>query len=422
MTSRWCASLLMMALVSALTAEAQFRRGILAEGREITFFPLDPPALLLPAGSVEVSVRNTSTAPVRIVERLHDLLRRQLIDNDSRLRAVETGGDFVVVATLTEWSEGRRSSTKYVSERRQVGIKQVTDKEGKVKTEPVYEYGYSKPSVVISGAAGMRVEVRRAGGAVMADETARHTINEEHLSESGPPSRNAVENTLADNVIRKAAGRISPGREPVRVLLARSDDVDNLNLLAQNKRWQDWLGALEGVAPHRDRKRDSYRLHNLALAHEALAYEASATDDSLAQLAQAATLVAQASQQNPDEKYIVESSNRIKRNTSGYQQLAGLYRQAQAERPADQGGAGSKAAPATAATAAAAPATRSAAPPLSNKDVLDLRTAGLDDDNLIAAIKDAKAVNFDLSPAGLTGLLAGHVSNAVIAAMRRRSQ
>jgi hypothetical protein len=57
---------------------------------------------------------------------------------------------------------------------------------------------------------------------------------------------------------------------------------------------------------------------------------------------------------------------------------------------------------------------------MTNQDVVDLRAAGLDDDNLIAAIKEAKAVTFDLSPAGLKALLAGKVSNRVISAMRGR--
>jgi hypothetical protein len=57
---------------------------------------------------------------------------------------------------------------------------------------------------------------------------------------------------------------------------------------------------------------------------------------------------------------------------------------------------------------------------MTNADVIDLRKAGLDDDNLIAAIKDAGAVAFDLTPAGLKGLLGAKVSNKVIAAMRDR--
>ena len=57
---------------------------------------------------------------------------------------------------------------------------------------------------------------------------------------------------------------------------------------------------------------------------------------------------------------------------------------------------------------------------MTNTDVIDLRKAGLDDANLIASIRDAGAVAFDLSPAGLKTLLTAKVSNAVIAAMRER--
>ncbi len=49
---------------------------------------------------------------------------------------------------------------------------------------------------------------------------------------------------------------------------------------------------------------------------------------------------------------------------------------------------------------------------MTNADVVDLRKAGLDDDNLIAAIRDAAAVGFDLSPAGLKALLSAKVSQS----------
>jgi hypothetical protein len=258
MTMMKCVFLTSVVAVVALgaSADAQFRRGLFAESTEIMLAPIEPPAMLLPPGNVELNVRNSSTASARVVERINELLGRQLGDNDSRLRVVDKGGDFVVTATLTEWNESRRNSTKYVSERRQVGTRQVTDKNGKTRTEPVYEYGRNKPSVVISAAAGMRIEVRRrAGGGPIADETARYSLQEEYLVEEGPPTRDAIEDQLLDNTVRRAAGRISPGREPVRVLLARSDDVDRLNATALSRRWQEWLTALEAVKPNRDRKR-----------------------------------------------------------------------------------------------------------------------------------------------------------------------
>jgi hypothetical protein len=420
MLSRFSLALLLIGLTCATPANGQFRRGLFGESTEIMLSPIEPPALLLPAGSVELTVRNSSTAPARIVERVTELLGRQLSDNDSRLSIVPKAADFVIVATLTEWSEARRNSTKYVSETRQVGTKQVTDKNGKTRTEPVYEYGRNKPSVVINASAGVRVEVRRrSGGAAIADETARHSVQEEHLVEAGPPTREAIEDLLIDNAVRKAAGRVSPGREPVRVLLARSDDVDKLNAIAQSRRWQEWLSALEAVKPNRDRKKDSYRVHNLAVAHEAMAYEATALEEQTSRLALAKRFVTQAFQQNPEEKYIVESESRIHKNTTGYEQLAALYQKSNTiptTAPTSQ-----RVTPAaTGATASSAASAASSS--MTNKDVIDLRVAGLDDENLIASIKEAKSVNFDLSPAGLKALLTAKVSNRVITAMRARAQ
>jgi len=411
---------LVVVLSFAATASAQFRRGIFAESTEITLSPIVPPALLLPPGTVELQVQNTSPAPARVVDRVRELLGRQLTDNDSRLDVVPSGGDFVVTATVTEWNESRRSSTKYVSEQRQIGTKQVRDKDGRYKTEPVYEYGHNEPSVVINGAAGLRVEVkRRAGGAPLADESARYTVQEEHLVNAGPPSRAAVEDMLIDNAVRRAAGRVSPGREPVRVLLARSDEVDDLNDIARNRRWQEWLSALESLKPLRDRKKDSYRLHNLAVAHEAIAYESNEVEDQSTGLSLANRLVLQAVQQNPNEKYVVDAGARIQQSVASYARLAELYQQARMMTPAR---------PVSQRTATPTgpplppPVVAEPAATMTNKDVIDLRAAGLDEENLVAAINSAKAVSFDLSPAGLKTLLGAKVTNRVITAMRARVQ
>ena len=420
MTQRRALLSLVVVLSFTATATAQFRRGIFAESAEITLSPIVPPALLLPPGTVELQVQNTSPAPARIVDRVRELLGRQLTDNDSRLNVVPSAGDFVVAATVTEWNESRRSSTKYVSEQRQIGTKQVKDKNGRYKTEPVYEYGHNEPSVVINGAAGLRIEVkRRAGGSSLADESARYTFQEEHLVNAGPPSRAAVEDMLIDNAVRRAAGRVSPGREPVRVLLARSDDVDDLNDIAKNRRWQEWLSALESLAPHRDRKKDSYRLHNLAVAHEAIAYESNELEDQSTRLSLANRLILQAVQQNPNEKYVVDAGARIQQSVTSYARLAELYQQAKMTPPTRPV---SQRATTPAGPPAAPPAASEHAATMTNKDVIDLRAAGLDDENLIAAIKSAKGVSFDLSPAGLKALLGAKITNRVITAMRARAQ
>ena len=409
-----------LAALSLLTSDAgaQFRRGLFAEAHEITLFPIQPPVTLLPAGSVEVTVRNTSAAPARIVERLEDTLKRQLADNDARLTVTDKNADVTIVATLTEWSQNRRSSTKYVSETRQVGTREVIDKNGKKKTEPIYEYGRNKPSVVINGAAGVRIEVRRRGSsAPLADESTRYTVQEEHLSEAGPPSRDVVDDTLVDNIVQRAAGQVTPGRLPVRVYLARSSEVDPFNELAKNRRWNDWLKELQTVKPNRDRKKDAYRLHNLAVAHESLAYESAKPEEALEILSHASQLIGQSMQLNDDEKYIKESAERIARSIASYQRLSLLYQQVGAASPAAP-----TAPPARPEKLALPEKTATTSGPLTNKDVIDLAAAGLDDENLIATINEAKGVKFDLSPAGLKALLNGKVSNRVINAMRSRAK
>ena len=152
------------AVIGALAvgpASAQFRRGILAESTEVMLFPAMPPALLLPAGKFQVDVKNQSTGPARLLSRLDDAITTQMAENDSRLQVAEGKPEIQVVATLTEWTLARRRGTRYVSETRQIGTKQVTDSKGNKKTEPVYEYGRNKPTVIDEGAAA----VRRRGAA-----------------------------------------------------------------------------------------------------------------------------------------------------------------------------------------------------------------------------------------------------------------
>jgi hypothetical protein len=408
-------SLTLIVLVTTIAAGAQFRRGMFAESTEVTLYPLEAPAVLLPKGSVRIDVRNASSASARTLARVKERLARQLADNDERLEVVDADAAMTLIATMTEWNETRRNSTKYVSETRQVGTRETIDKNGKKKTEPVYEYGRNRPSVVINATTALRIEVRSADGAALADESARHSINEEYLLDAGPPSRDEIQDLLIDGVVQRGAARVSPGRTPVRALLARSDDVDRLNPLAQNRKWTEWLAAIEALAPHRDRKRESYRAHNLAIAHEALAYDADGTARSRELLARAGALVAQAKAMNPDEKYFGDTADRISDSIAAYERLEALHGSVTTLAPVTS----SPAVPAKAdAVAPAAPAAAA----MTNADVIDLRKAGLDDDNLIAAIRDAASVRFDLSPSGLKTLLAAKVSNKVIAAMRARRQ
>jgi hypothetical protein len=413
---RLAATLIIVAACHA-QADAQFRRGIMSETAEISLFPAIPPTRLLPAGTFQVQVKNQSTGPSRLLTRLDEAITTQLSENDARLREAEAKAEMQITATLTEWTLTRRRGTRYVSERRQVGSKLVTDSKGNTRSEPVYEYGRDKPTTIDDGAASVRLEVRR-GTQVLADETTRFTYHEDRLVEEGPPSSSEVEDTMLDRTAQRAAGLVTPARERVRVLLARSDDVDKLNDLARTRKWNEWRAALQETRPHRDPKRDAYRLHNIAVANEALSYETTSDEDGLRLMLEASTLMQQAIAAKKDEKYFDEAFARISKNSLAMTRLKtmraslGLRQSTSAAPPS----------PAAAPAEKVKLATKSpvATGPMTNADVIDLRKAGLDDDNLIAAIKEAGATKFDLTPAGLKTLLSAKVTNRVITVMRER--
>ena len=100
---------------------------------------------------------------------------------------------------------------------------------------------------------------------------------------------------------------MTPAREGVKVLLARSDDVDRLNDLARSRKWNDWRAALQETRPHRDPKRDAYRLHNIGVANEAMSYEATSDEDAQRLMLDASTLMQQAIAARKDEKYFDEA-------------------------------------------------------------------------------------------------------------------
>jgi len=304
-------------------ASAQFRRGLVAEGVEINLFPAVPPTLLLPPGTFEVSVKNQSTAPERLLTQLGKTITTQLAQNDSRLRVSAAIPELQVVATLTGWTHSRRHSTRYVPGTRQIGTEQVTDGDGRTRAEAVYDYGRNKPNVIDEGAATVRIEVRR-GTQILVNETARVTYHSDRLVDEGAPSQTEIEDALIDRAARRSAGVVTPAREPVKVFLARSDEVENLNHLALSRKWSQWLSALQAMRPHRDAKRDSYRLYNLGIAHEAMAYEAISDDDAERLLEEAAGLVQQAIAARKDEKYFTEASTRITANSLGYTRIRAM--------------------------------------------------------------------------------------------------
>ena len=290
----------------------------------------------------------------------------------------------------------------------------------------------------------------------------------------GPPNPIQLRQKLMDGVIAELAPRFVNTTENVDVLLSRGKPFDDANKLAEKDQWTRYLETLETMTPLGNHEDDAYRLYNIGVANEALAYQAEDKSSVQKFLDQAAINYGKAIDAKPSEKYFIDPQNRIETAVAHYKKLnegantkddtqkasnssgansggslggqsasggesldststtanggaapAANTRSAgiapKSKTPATRGAAGSNST-STPASAGSKPAGKSATPAISNADIIKMAKAGVDEDSIIAAIQDAAAVDFDLSPDGLIALANNGVKGKVVSAMRTRAK
>ena len=154
------------------------------------------------------------------------------------------------------------------------------------------------------------------------------------------------------------------------------------------------LETFETAHPLAKLSDDAYRLYNIGVAYEALAYQAEAT--AMKSLDEAAINYGKAIDAKPAEKYFLEPQKRIETAIEHYKKLEDQKTVVAAEK--------NESAPGRSATRAKVSAAASA---LTNAKVIAIVKSGVDDDTVAQTIRASKAVNFDLSTAGQQALTAG---------------
>jgi hypothetical protein len=161
--------------------------------------------------------------------------------------------------------------------------------------------------------------------------------------------------------------------------------------------WQRALETFETATPFPKPEEDAYRLYNVGVAYEALAYAATDEKMTMKYLDQAAINYGKAIDAKPAEKYFVEPQKRIETAIAHYKELE----QEQARVAQD----------------AANPAPKA----LTNAQVIAMVKSGVDDATIIQAIRGANLVDFDLSAAGQHTLTSSGVSVRVLTAMKTQA-
>ena len=415
-------TLCLAALVSGVCAlvpsqvTAQFRKGFGQGLFEVTLTRTKPPAVYLMKTGIGVQVTSPVTRP-GVTERLASAIESKLVSNDPRLTLQKNKPQIAVVCNVSRLDTNQKVEMKSVSVTKQTRTDRVYNaKTKKYEDKPVFGVVQEiQNTVVVTGDISVTYQARdQATGAVIDSGTFSPTYRKEFPNGVGALSSADVEQWLIQAAVLQVVPRLAPTREPVKIQMGRPNDaVDNLNKLGQAGLWSRMLEQLEAMPALKDRGKDAYRQYNIGVAYEAIGYQSAEVGSAIKFLEQAAAQYGKAIEMKLDEKYFREPQARIATAIASYntleQQIASYDR---ARKPAAR---------ASAATPAAAPRSAAARKgSFENSHVIDLLKSGLDEENLLATIKDAKAVSFDLSPDGLKQLLSNKVPNRIIAAMRAK--
>jgi hypothetical protein len=218
-----------------------------------------------------------------------------------------------------------------------------------------------------------------------------------------------VSQILLSRAAAQIAARLVRTDEPVEIYLARGE-LDDYNKYAEAALWSRMLEPLETRQPFPDKEDDAYRLYNVGVVYEAMAYAAEDPKAARRFLDQAAIHYGKAIDAKPSEKYFLEPQNRI--------QTALLHYRTIASEPVSTSGGASRA-PTRRAGDAVAPEPAPAGA-LTNQQIIELTRGGMEDATIIAAIRQAPAVKFDLSSQAQLRLVQSGVKGVVISAMRAR--
>ena len=391
---------------------------------------------LPPTGHIDgTTIKVVATAKgfqADIAPDLASTLEALLIRNDSRLRSEEEHPDTLINCTVTTYAQPPAQTTM------QPGM-QI----GKTPAK-------ATPMVRVTGILTVSFQAKDARNSKsLAADTVTAKFDQEYNStgaqqpgfaasfkhlgdqitkgkqeEDKPPTAAELHNRLIQDAAQQIASHLVTTTEHVDVLLAKGGALDEANKLAEEKLWTRALEQLETMTPFPQREEDAYRLYNIGVMNEALAYDAEDVKKARTYLQEASIDYGKAIDAKPTEKYFLQPQTRIDTALAHYKTIGD---QAAAKAPPVKAEITEPASPAPAkpvATPSAKPATTSAPPAdaLTNDQVIAMVQAKLDQANIVDNIRHASAVNFDLTVAGQVNLSKNGVNGQILMAMKQRAR
>jgi hypothetical protein len=250
-----------------------------------------------------------------------------------------------------------------------------------------------------------------------------HTVT--HLTKGGqeedtPPTGAELHNRLIQEAAQQITSHLVNTTEQVDVYLAKGAGLDQADKLMEERLWSRALEQLETMKPFDSPENDAYRLYDLGVANEALAYEAEDLQKARKDLQEASIDYGKAIDAKPAEKYFLQPQTRIDTALAHYKVLGD--QKAPAGSVATAAAVRTSAPSSPAASKAAASAATKPSDAVTNDQVISMVAAGMDEANIIDTIQHAKTVDFDLSVQGQVDLAKNKVSGHIITAMKSRAR
>jgi len=355
---------------------------------------------------------------------LKSTLESMLIRNDSRLRSEDGRADTSIVCRVTSYAipkpqmssqpalaPGAKGGLQNQPMERVTGVLTVSFQAKDSRT--------GKSLAADNVTAKFDQEYSASGAQQGIVHSMTHTMT--HLTKGGtnddtPPTAVELHNRLIQDAAQQIAAHLVNTTEQVDIFLAKGGALDQADKLMEGKLWTRALEQLETMKPFPTPEEDSYRLYDLGVANEALAYQSEDVQKARKYLQEAAIDYGKAIDGKPTEKYFMQPQTRIDTALAHYKVLGDQ------KAPAAASTAIKTSAPAVKTTGATASGKAMPADAITNDQVISMVSAKMDEANIVDTIQHASAVNFDLSVQGQVDLSKNGVSGHIISAMKTRAR
>ncbi len=365
---------------------------------------------------------------------LQALLETELLKDDSHLRSDETNASSVITCQITDYSHPRPTVTSRPSLSVSKSIKGMQKNQSYTRVTGSLSLSFqakaSSGQMIISDNVTAKYDEEfdssgtDSSHGIMGSMTGslKRVTGQGSSEQLNPPTDAELRSRLMEEVVNQIASHVVNTDEKVDVFLAKQKGaLEDGDKEAVAGLWERALETFETAPPLTKPDDEAYRLYNIGVAYEALAYKAEDPKSAMKFLDQASINYGKAIDAKPSEKYFLDPQQRIEIAIVHYKKLESeKSAQAEAEAAAEKAKAPEPASNPARASAPAPVAKASGPRGLTNAQVIAMVKAGMDDDTVAQAVRASKAANFDLSDAGQQDLTTNGVSATIVKAMKAR--